>query len=253
MENKPLHDWPILITGASSGIGAHFARVCARAGSHVIVAARRRDRLADIVNEIRAAGQQASAVELDVADEESVSRGFERAEAEAGPIRAVIANAGISGAGLATKLSAGDFDQTMAVNVRGVFLTAREAARRMMAADSRDNRILLISSIGGLLPLPALSAYSASKAAVVMLGQSLAREWINKGINVNVLCPGYMRTEINDHWFESDKGKAQIAGFHRQRLMPVEALDSIMLYLCGPQSAFVTGSVFKIDDGQSLP
>jgi NAD(P)-dependent dehydrogenase (short-subunit alcohol dehydrogenase family) len=253
MLQTPLNDRTILITGASSGIGAHFALVCARAGAHVVVGARRADRLADLVGDIAAAGGQATAIELDVTDEASIAAGFERAEAEAGPIRGVIANAGISGAGLATKLSVDDFDATISVNVRGVFLTAREAARRMIEAGAGDNRILLISSIGGLLPLPGLSAYSASKAAVVMLGQSLAREWINKGINVNVLCPGYMRTEINGEWFGSDPGRAQIAGLHRQRLMPVEALDSMMLYLCGPDSAFVTGSVFKIDDGQSLP
>lgn len=251
--NKALHDWPILITGASSGLGAHFARVCASAGAHVIVAARRYERLEALVGEILAAGQKATAIELDVADEASISIGFERAEAEVGSIRAVIANAGVSGAGLATKLPVEEFDQTLAVNVRGVFLTAREAARRMIAGGHADNRILFVSSIGGLLPLPALSAYSASKAAVVMLAQSLAREWVNKGINVNVLCPGYMRTEINEAWFDTDKGQAQIGGFHRRRLMPLEALDSMMLYLCGPDSAFVTGSVFKIDDGQSLP
>lgn len=253
MIQGPLSDRTLLITGASSGIGAHFARVCARAGAHVIVGARRADRLADLVDQIAAAGGKATAIELDVTDEASISDGFARAETEAGPIRSVIANAGISGAGLATKLAIEDFDATTSVNVRGVFLTAREAARRMIKAGTSDNRIVLISSIGGLLPLPALSAYSVSKAAVIMLGQSLAREWINKGINVNVLCPGYMRTELNDEWFESDKGKAQIAGFPRERLMPVEALDSMMLYLCGPDSAFVTGSVFKIDDGQSLP
>lgn len=253
MQKSSLHEWPILITGASSGIGAHFAQICARAGSHVIVGARRADRLAALVSEITAEGQKATAIELDVADEASLSSAFERAEREVGPIRGVIANAGISGAGLATKLPAEDFRTTMAVNVQGVFLTAREAARRMIAAGKADNRILLISSIGGLLPLPALSAYSASKAAVIMLGQSLAREWVNKGINVNVLCPGYMRTEINDEWFDSDKGRVQIAGFHRERLMPVNALDAMMLYLSGPDSAFVTGSVIKIDDGQSLP
>lgn len=253
MIEGPLEDRSILITGASSGIGAHFARVCSRAGAHVVVGARRVDRLAALVDEIVADGGKATAIELDVADEASVAAGFERAETEAGPIRSVIANAGISGAGLATKLAMADFDATTSVNLRGVFLTAREAARRMISAGIGDNRILLISSIGGLLPLPGLAAYSATKAAVVMLGQSLAREWIGKGINVNVLCPGYMRTEINGEWFDSDQGKAQIASFHRKRLMPIEALDKMILFLCGGGSEYVTGSVFKIDDGQALP
>ena len=245
-------DRPVLITGASSGLGAHFARICAAAGAHVVVGARRADRLATLVEEIRTAGGKADAIALDVTDEASVIRGFDQAEAAAGPISAVIANAGVSGSGLAVKIDADAFDGLMQTNVRGVFLTAREAARRMIAAGTGDNRIVLISSIGGLRPLPALAGYSASKAAVVMLGQSLAREWIGKGINVNTLCPGYIQTELNDQWFDSEGGRKQIEGFPRKRLMPPEALDSIIRFLCSAESAFVTGSVFKIDDGQSL-
>jgi NAD(P)-dependent dehydrogenase (short-subunit alcohol dehydrogenase family) len=253
MQDRPLHDRNILITGASSGLGAHFAQLCARAGGHVVLGARRADRLKALVDEIERDGGKASAVTLDVADEASIASGFEQAEALAGPVRTVIANAGISATGSAVKVAAEDFDAMFDVNVRGVFLTAREAARRMIAAGTTENRIVLISSIGGLVPLAGLAGYSASKAAVVMLGQSLAREWINKGINVNILCPGYIRTELNGEWFDSEGGIAQVARFPRRRLMPPHALDELLLYLSGPQSAYVTGSVFKVDDGQSLP
>lgn len=253
MQDSLLNNRTILITGASSGLGAHFAHLCARAGGHVVLGARRADRLASLVDEIEAAGGRATAVTMDVTEELSVVDAFDAAEAAAGPLDGVIANAGISGAGLAVNVASEDLDALLSVNVRGVFLAAREAARRMIAAGTEDGRILLVSSIGGLTPLPALAGYSASKAAVVMLGQSLAREWIGKGINVNVLCPGYIRTELNGDWFDSEGGNKQIARFPRRRLMPAEALDMLVLYLVSRQSAFITGSVFKVDDGQSLP
>src|SRR5947207_522714 len=110
--SEGLSDRTVLITGASSGLGAHFARVCSRAGAHVVVGARRADRLTELVEEIAAKGGRATSIELDVSDEGSITAGFERAEAAAGPIRAVIANAGISGAGLATNLSTDEFDAT---------------------------------------------------------------------------------------------------------------------------------------------
>lgn len=252
MDAKMLTGRTVLITGASGGLGAHFARVCAKAGATVVAAARRRGRLEALSESIEKKGGHAITVSLDVEDEASIVAGFDEAEEAVGPINSVIANAGISSPGLAIDLAADEFDAIMKVNVRGVFLTAREAARRMVAAGSQDNRITLISSIGGLKPLPALTAYSASKAAVVMLGQSLAREWINKGINVNVICPGYIRSELNSEWFDTERGKRQIDGFPRRRLMTAEQLDDLVLFLAGPSSSAVTGSIFKIDDGQTL-
>jgi NAD(P)-dependent dehydrogenase (short-subunit alcohol dehydrogenase family) len=141
------------------------------------------------------------------------------------------------------------------VNVRGVFLTAREGAKRMMAAGSRESgrgRIVLIASIGAHKVLPGLTAYCTSKAAVAMMGRSLAREWANRGINVNVLCPGYALTELNAEWFDETGGKAQIASFPRRRLMDVSDLDAMALYLASDASGAITGSVFTLDDGQSL-
>ena len=167
----------------------------------------------------------------------------------------MIANAGMNNEGLAVEVTADAFDQVMALNVRGVFLTAREGARRMMAAGSRDSRrgrVVLISSIGALKVLPGLTAYCASKAAVVMMGKSLAREWANRGINVNVVCPGYVETELNADWFATDGGKAQVASFPRRRLMEADDLDAMLLYLASDASRAVTGSVFTLDDGQTL-
>ena len=245
----------VLITGASSGLGLQFARVAAAAGAKVALAARRVDRLEALAKEIAVDGGTAHAVAMDVTDEASVIAGFDAAQAALGPIDTVIANAGMNNEGLAVEVTAEAFDRVMAINVRGVFLTAREGARRMMAAGSRDSRrgrIVLIASIGALKVLPGLTAYCASKAAVVMMGKSLAREWANRGINVNVVCPGYVETELNADWFAADGGKAQIATFPRRRLMEADDLDAMLLYLASDASRAVTGSVFTLDDGQTL-
>jgi NAD(P)-dependent dehydrogenase (short-subunit alcohol dehydrogenase family) len=248
----PLAGRTALVTGASSGLGAHFSRTLARAGAAVAVAARRSAPLQSLVSEIEAAGGRAAAVSMDVTDEGSVRSGFDEAEAKLGPIDSVIANAGVSIAGVAVNLDIADFDRIMDVNVRGVFLTARESAKRAIARGADGHRVILVASIGGLKALPALTAYSASKAAVVMMGQSLAREWVNKGMTVNVLCPGYVRTDLNGEWFDSAGGQKQIAGFPRQRLMEAEAMDDLLVFLAGAASGSVTGSVFKVDDGQTL-
>ena len=244
-----------LITGASSGLGKRFARILAASGAKVALAARRVDRLKALADEITAAGGTAMAVAMDVTDEASVIAGFDAAEKALGPIDTVIANAGMNSRGLSTEISVEDFDQVMAINVRGVFLTAREGARRMMAAGSRDTgrgRLVLVASIGAVKVLPGLAPYCASKAAVAMLGKSMARELANRGINVNVVCPGYIETELNADWFAEEGGKKQVAGFPRRRLMAEDDLDATMLMLCGDASRALTGSVFVLDDGQTL-
>lgn len=250
-----LSDRAILITGASSGLGLQFARAAAAAGARLALAARRTERLNSLAEEIVSQGGQAVAVAMDVEDEASVKAGFDAAEAALGPIASVIANAGISGEGAAVDLSIETLDKVLAVNVRGSFLTAREAARRMITAFPREEqrgRIVMMASMLANKPAPGLAAYCASKAAVAMMGKTLAREWINRGVNVNVVCPGYIQTEINAEWFASEGGQKQIAGFPRRRLMTEQDLDPMVLYLASTASKTVTGAVFTLDDGQSL-
>ncbi|GAB4149696.1 MAG: SDR family oxidoreductase [Sphingomonadales bacterium] len=245
----------VLITGASSGLGRHFAGLAAREGAKVVVAARRQAMLEDVVAEIASAGGQAHAVAMDVADEASVIAAYDAAQAAFGAIDTVIANAGISLTGLAVDMAADDFDKVMTVNARGVFLTAREGARRMLggaiSAEGRG-RVVIVASIGALGPLPGLMAYSTSKAAALMIGKAMAREWVRKGINVNVLCPGYVETDLNRDWFVSDGGQRQIAGFPRRRTMAASDLDAMFLFLASDQSRAVTGAVHVVDDGQTL-
>lgn len=245
----------VLVSGASSGLGAHFARVLAAAGASVVLAARRTDKLEAIVAEIEASGGRAVGVRMDVTDPVSVGQAYEEGERALGPIGGVIANAGMNSEGLALELGADEFDAVMATNVKGVFLTVQEAARRMIAQGSRERehgRILIVSSITSHAVTPGLAAYSASKAAVVQLGRVLAREWARTGISVNILCPGYIETDLNDEWFASEGGQKQIARWPRKRLLAAEDLDTTILHLLSDGARKVTGGVFTIDDGQSL-
>jgi len=244
-----------LVTGASSGLGERFARVLASSGAKVVLAARRADRLASAVSAIVDAGGQALAVPMDATDEASTIAAYAVAETAFGTVDTIIANAGTSSAGAALDLSVEAFDQAMALNLRGSFLTAREGARRLIAAGSRQRehgRIILTASITATVVEAGLSAYSASKAGVIQMGRVLAREWVRQGINVNMICPGYVRTEINADWFSSVGGAKQIAGFNRRRLMDEGSLDGLLIYLASDASAAVTGSVFTVDDGQGL-
>jgi NAD(P)-dependent dehydrogenase (short-subunit alcohol dehydrogenase family) len=244
-----------LVTGASSGIGRRFALQLAASGAKVVIAARRVALLEELRAEIEGAGGEALAVAMDVTDEASTVAAYDAAEAAFGTVDTVVANAGIahgtSSLGMAMEL----FDQTVAVNLRGVFLTAREGAKRMIRAGSADTgrgRVVLISSITAQHVSPHTGAYAATKAGVLQLGRSFAKDWALRGVNVNIVCPGYILTDINAELWDHAEGKKLLARFVRPRVMDAGALDPMLLYLCSDASAQVTGSVFTIDDGQTL-
>jgi NAD(P)-dependent dehydrogenase (short-subunit alcohol dehydrogenase family) len=244
-----------LITGASSGLGAHFARLFAKAGANIVIGARRVDRVKDLAEEIEARGSGALAVAMDVTDETSITAAYDAAEARFGTVDTIIANAGTSAPGRSTDVSEQGLRMVTDTNFLGVYLTAREGARRLMAAGAKETgrgRIILIGSITAHLTGEGDSAYAATKAAVAHLGRNLAREWVRQGINVNTIQPGYIQTEIAGDFFQTDYGKAKIAAFHRKRMQPMDSLDPLMLYFASDASAAVTGSVIDVDDGQSL-
>jgi NAD(P)-dependent dehydrogenase (short-subunit alcohol dehydrogenase family) len=251
----PLHGRVAVVTGATSGLGRRFAHLLSDAGAAVALMGRRQDRLQAECATIAARGGRAVAVPFDVADGRAIPQALDRAEAELGPLSILVNNAGVGGEGMALDISVEDFDQTFAVNVRGVFFCAREGARRMIAngeATAGHARIVNIASIAASTALPGLSAYCASKAAVAMMTKALAREWARAGIAVNAICPGYIETEINTHWFKTEGGQKQIKGFPRRRLMNEDVLDETLLMLAGRSGGSITGSLFTIDDGQSL-
>jgi len=254
-EGRALEGRSAVVTGAASGLGRRFAHVLAGAGASVALMGRRVERLETEAAAIRANGGRAAAIALDVADAAAIGPALDRAEEALGPLSILVNNAGVGGEGMALDISVADFDQTFAVNVRGVFFAAREAAARMIAngqAEAGHARIVNIASIAASTVLPGLSVYCASKAAVAMLTKSLAREWARRQIAVNAICPGYIETEINAHWFAAEGGQKQIRSFPRRRLMNEDVLDETLLMLAGPSGGFITGSLFTIDDGQSL-
>lgn len=244
-----------LITGASSGLGAHFARLYAAAGAAVVIGARRVERVTALAAEIEAAGGRALALALDVTDEASIIAAFDAAEAAFGAPDVVLANAGTAEPGRSIDLPAENLRSLVDTNFNGVYLTAREGARRMIAAGSKQSergRIILTGSITAQLTAQGDPAYAATKLAVQHLGRQFAREWARQGINVNVIQPGYIRTEIDGEWFDSDGGKAQIASWPRKRLTETGALDDMMLFFASDASRQVTGAFITVDDGQSL-
>ena len=239
------------VTGATSGLGRHFAKILSKAGAAVALAGRRTDRLAAVKREIEETGGKAAAIVLDVTDERRISPALDKAEAALGPVDILVNNAGLSVLGLSVEISASDFDKVIATNLRGPFLLATEVGRRLIAA-KREGRIINVASIGSFKVLPGVTPYCISKAGLAMMTQCLAREWARKGINVNAICPGYVETELNDEWFASEKGKKQISGFPRQRLAKESDLDGMFLLLASSASRTMTGSLLTVDDGQSL-
>lgn len=242
-----------LVTGASSGLGARFVEVLAAAGAKVAACARRADRLNDLAAKVRASGGIVHPITMDVENPASIVTGFDAAEAALGPIDITIANAGLNAQGASTELSADELGQLVRVNVQGVYLTAREAAKRVIAGARGDRgRIILLGSVGSQKPLAGLTAYSMSKAAVAMMGKGFAREWARHGLTVNTICPGWIATELNSEWLASDSGQKLVKTFPRRRVMDSEGLDGLVLFLASDASASITGGVFAADEAQVL-
>ncbi len=243
----------VLISGASSGLGPHLARLVAQAGANVVLGARRVALLTSLAHDIINDGGTALSVPMDVTDEASVSKTYDAAEARFGVVDTIIACAGIAEGGAATDQPIEDFAATVQVNLTGTFLTVREGARRMIAAGkAADGRAVLVSSITAEHVSPGLAAYSASKAAVVQMGRVMAREWARHGLCVNMILPGYFKTDLNADWFDSEGGAKQIASWPRRRLMQLSDLDPIVTHLCSDAARGTTGASFKVDDGQTL-
>jgi NAD(P)-dependent dehydrogenase (short-subunit alcohol dehydrogenase family) len=237
-----------LVTGASSGLGRRFAATLAAAGASVAVAARRAERLDELVAEIGARGGRAVAVPLDVTDAGSITAAVERAESELGLVTILVNNAGVPDAQYATRMPLELVDRVLDTNLRGPWLLACEVARRLIAA-KQPGRIVNISSTGAFSYSGGAAAlYSVTKAAVNRMTEVLSAEWVRFGINVNSIAPGAFASEMMDGMISRLGDLA--AGTPRRRLGDPAQLDSTLLYLVAPSSEFVTGAIIRVDDGQ---
>jgi NAD(P)-dependent dehydrogenase (short-subunit alcohol dehydrogenase family) len=247
------------VTGASSGLGAQFAKTLAAAGAGVVLAARRVERLKALRAEVESEGGSAHFVELDVTDPDSICAAVAHAETEMGAIDILVNNSGVGQTQKLTDVTPDDFDHVMAVNTRGAFFVAQEVAKRMIARSKGEapgtftgGRIVNVASMAGLRVFPQIGVYCMSKAAVVHMTRAMALEWGRYGINVNALCPGYIDTEINHHVWQTDAGQKMVQAMPRKRVGKPADLDAALMMLCSNQSGFINGSVISADDGQAI-
>jgi NAD(P)-dependent dehydrogenase (short-subunit alcohol dehydrogenase family) len=245
-----------LVTGASSGLGAQFARVLSRAGCAVTLAARREERLKTLRAELEANDGDAHIVALDVNDPASIRSAVAHAETEMGPIDILVNNAGVSVTQKLVDVTPDSYDDVMNTNLRGAFFVAQEVAKRMIARSKGEapgtytgGRIVNVASMAGLRVLSQIGVYSISKAGVVHMTRAMALEWGRFGINVNALCPGYIDTEINHAHWQTEAGQKLVQMLPRKRVGQPQDLDSALMMLCANESHFVNGAVIAADDG----
>ena len=244
------------VTGASSGLGAQFARTLSQAGAAVVLAARRVERLKTLRAEIEAAGGDAHVVELDVTEPGSIAAAVAHAETEMGTIDILVNNSGVSTTQKLVDVTPEDYDFVMDTNTRGAFFVAQAVGRRMIARAKGaapgtfiGGRIVNVASMAGLRVLGQIGVYAMSKAAVIHMTKAMALEWGRYGINVNALCPGYIDTEINHHHWQTEAGQKLVNMLPRKRVGHPQDLDAVLMMLCSNQSHFVNGAVIAADDG----
>ena len=244
------------VTGASSGLGAQFARTLAAAGAAVVLASRRVERLKDLRATINGEGGDAHVIELDVNDHDSIKSAVAHAETEVGSIDILVNNSGVSTTQRLQDVSPDDFDYMFDTNVKGAFFVAQEVGKRMLARATgaapgsyTGGRIINVASMAGLRVLPQIGVYCMSKSAVVQMTKAMALEWGRFGINVNAICPGYIDTEINHRHWQTDAGKKLVQMLPRKRVGKPQDLDALIVMLCSDQSHFINGAVIAADDG----
>lgn len=245
-----------MVTGASSGLGAQFARTLASAGAAVILASRRIDKLKELRATIEGEGGDAHVIELDVTSHASIKSAVAHAETEVGSIDILVNNSGVSTTQRLQDVSPEDYDFMFDTNVKGAFFVAQEVGKRMLArakgsapGNYTGGRIVNIASMAGLRVLPQIGVYCMSKAAVIQMTKAMALEWGKYGINVNALCPGYIDTEINHHHWQTESGQKLVQMLPRKRIGSPKDLDAMLVTLCSDQSHFINGAVIAADDG----
>lgn len=237
-----------LVTGASGGLGLHFANLLASAGAHVTLSARRIDVLTSACATITEAGGNASSLEMDVSDAHSVTAAFGTIERA---FDIVVNNAGVTTTKRAQDLDEATWDKIIDTNLKGAFLVSQAAARQMKAAGQRGS-IVNIASILGMRVAGSVSPYAASKAGLIHLTKALALEWARDGIRVNALCPGYIETDLNRDFFSSEAGQTLIKRIPQRRLGQASELDGGLMLFASDAGSYITGAVLAIDGGHLI-
>lgn len=240
-----------LVTGASSGLGHHFSKTLAGAGAKVVVAARRRDKLDNLVQEITKAGGDVIAVTMDVTDSASIRAAYDEAEKKLGLVDIIVCNAGVATSQAFLEIDEEGWDFTMDTNVKGVMRTAQEGCKRLVAAD-KSGTVINISSLLGLACQTLQTSYATSKAAVIHMTRCMASEMMRYNIRVNSIAPGYFKTEMNAGFFDTERGKAYIKTIPARRLGRLEELDGPLLLLASEASSFINGTTLVVDGGHMV-
>jgi NAD(P)-dependent dehydrogenase (short-subunit alcohol dehydrogenase family) len=238
-----------LVTGASSGLGERFATALAESGARVALAARQIDKLEHLKASIVKAGGAAFPVALDVTKVAEIDPVVERIEREFGPIDILINNSGVSVQKRFGDYTEADFDYMMDTNAKGTLFVAQSVGRRMLARG--HGRIINIASVAAVKVVPGIGAYGMTKAAVVQMTKGMAVEWGRRGVNVNVILPGYIETGMNRDYWATEGGKKLISLLPRKRVGQPGDLDGLIVYLASDSSHFVNGAVISADDGMT--
>jgi NAD(P)-dependent dehydrogenase (short-subunit alcohol dehydrogenase family) len=240
-----------LVTGASSGLGRHFALVLARAGARVAITGRRSERLDELAREIAADGGRAAPIVMDVTDAASVRDGVVAAEAALGPLAILVNNAGVAVSKPLLEHTEADWDLVVDTDLKGAWLVAQETARRMVQA-GRGGSIVNIASMLGEIAKGGVPSYCAAKAGLVHLTRAMAIELARHKIRVNALCPGYFVSEMTEAFLASPDGLAMLGRIPQRRIGRADELDGALLLLASDAGAYMTGSIITVDGGHSL-
>ena len=237
-----------LVTGASSGLGRHFARTLAAHGASVALAARRIERLEALASEIGDAGGVAHAVRMDVTDACSVKAGLDAVEDALGVPDILVNNSGIARPATTLEVTEEDWAGVVGTNLEGAWRVAQETARRMVDAE-RPGTIINVLSILAFGVARGLGSYAASKAGLLQLTRTMAMELARHRVRVNAIAPGYVLTEMNREFFASDAGVAMTRRIPQRRIGNPSELDGALLLLASDASSYMTGSTIVVDGG----